>query len=352
MLETMKRLSLISLTLLLCTLAFGQEYLDVTSDHHAKIPEDFFFRKDHRVQWWYFTGHLHDENGREFGYELTFFVVNVQKRIYTSRFGVNRVYISHFAISDIGGNALHFSDKADTGVYDYAGADERQLKVWTGRNEMTGTIQDIRLRASDDHTSIDLRLMPAKPLVLHGERGYSRKSEESPLIASVYFSYTQMNTQGTLTIDDKVYSVRGMSWFDREISTRGLSEKQAGWDWFALQLDDNREIMIYMLRNRDGTIDRYSSGTFVYRDGRYRHLMKDDFSVNVLSHYTSQKTGARYPILWEMNIPSENMKLRIVPLIQDQEVIAVTSTGNYYWEGACRVEGSARGRAYVEMTGY
>ena len=26
--------------------------------------------------------------------------------------------------------------------------------------------------------------------------------------------------------------------------------------------------------------------------------------------------------------------------------------GNSYWEGTCRVEGSAQGRAYVEMTGY
>src|SRR4030042_7194662 len=99
--ETMKKLSLIALILLIYTLAFGQEYLDVTDDYIVKVPEDFFYKKDYRVQWWYFTGHLFDERGKEFGYELTFFVVNVQKRDYTSRFGVNRVYISHFAVSDI-----------------------------------------------------------------------------------------------------------------------------------------------------------------------------------------------------------------------------------------------------------
>jgi len=340
------------LILITCTLASAQEYLDVTADYDVKMPQDFFYKQDYRVQWWYFTGHLSDETGREFGYELTFFVVNVQKRAYESRFGVNRIYISHFAVSDIAGNAFYFSDAADAGVYQYAGADDKQLKVWSGNNMLDGTFQDMRLRAADRDKSIELQLRPLKPLVLNGQKGYSRKSEDSPLIASVYFSYSQMSTQGELVIGDRVYAVKGKSWFDREISTKGLSEKQAGWDWFAIQLDDGREIMLYMLRNKDGSIDRYSSGTLVYRDGTYRHLAKDDFSVKVLSHYKSGKTGARYPAQWEVSIPSEKVSLRVFPLIQDQEVIALESTGNYYWEGACRVEGSARGRAYVEMTGY
>ncbi len=352
MLKRVKQYFIIPLILITCPLAFAQEYLDVTSNYHVKIPQDFLYKRDYRVQWWYFTGHLSDENGREFGYELTFFVVNVQKRAYTSRFGVNRVYISHFAVSDIAGSKFHFSDKADAGVYDYAGADDKQLKVWTGDSMLSGSYQDMRLKASDSNKSLDLRLAPVKPLVLNGIKGYSRKSEESPLIASIYFSYTQMDTQGTLTLGDKVYAVKGKSWFDREISTKGLTEKQAGWDWFAIQLDNNREIMIFMLRNKDGSVDRYSSGTFVYRDGTYRHLSREDFSVKVLSQYKSQKTGARYPDHWEIRIPSEKVNLRIIPLLQDQEVIALESTGNYYWEGACRVEGSARGRAYVEMTGY
>jgi predicted secreted hydrolase len=352
MLDMMNRICLILFMLFAHAPAFAQEYLDITSDYAVKIPEDFLPKRDYRVQWWYFTGHLSDEGGREFGYELTFFVVNVQKRAYESRFGVNRIYISHFAVSDIAANAFHFSDKADAGVYGYAGADESRLKVWTGSNILEGTFQDMRVRAADSNKAIELRLKPIKPLVLNGQKGYSRKSEESPLAASVYFSYTLMHTQGRLTIGDRVYAVEGKSWFDREISTRGLGEKQAGWDWFALQLDDQREIMIYMIRNKDGSIDRYSSGTVVYPDGTYRHLMVDDFSVKVLSHYISQKTGAQYPARWQVSIPSEKVVLHVTPLIQDQEVVALKTTGNYYWEGACRVEGSAQGRAYVEMTGY
>ena len=110
--------------------------------------------------------------------------------------------------------------------------------------------------------------------------------------------------------------------------------------------------MLYLLRNKDGSIDRYSSGTFIYPNGTYRHLSKDDFSVSVLAHYKSVKTGAHYPSEWEIKVPSENIMVTVSPLVEDQEVPAFNSTGNYYWEGTCKVEGSAKGRAYVELTGY
>jgi predicted secreted hydrolase len=348
----MKRYFLIFCFLFLYSFAYGGEYLDVTRDYKLRFPADFYYKQDYRVQWWYFTGHLFDEKGREFGYELTFFVVNVQKRDYTSRFGVNTIFISHFAISDIAGNIFLFTDESDAGAYGFAGAKDDRLKVWIDSNILDGTIEKIHMKASDETKTMDLHLIPGKPIVLHGENGYSRKSEESPLMASLYFSYTNLQTEGSLKIGNKVFKVKGKSWFDREISTRGLSDKQTGWDWFAIQLDDNREVMFYMLRNKDGSIDRFSSGTFIYPDGKYRYLSKDDFSVTVSGHYKSKKTRAIYPSLWEIKIPSEKLAVKITPLIQDQEALAYNSTGNYYWEGTCKVEGSAKGRAYVEMTGY
>lgn len=334
--------------------SYAGEYLDVAPDYTAKMPDDFYYKKGYRVQWWYFTGHLFTDSGREFGYEIAFFVVNVQKKDYKSRFGVNDIYISHFAVSDVLKNKFYYHDKTDTGAYGYAGAEESRLRVWVGRDTLEGTVTNISLEASDSDMdkALALQLRPKKPVILNGEKGYSRKSETSPLISSIYFSYTNIETEGILKIGEEEYSIKGKSWFDREISSRGLGDNQKGWDWFAIQLYDNREIMLYIIRNKNGSIDTYSSGTFVYSDGRYRRLLKNDFTVKVLSHYTSEKTGARYPAQWEINIPSEKIFLKVTPLIKDQEVIAYSSTGNYYWEGACTVEGDEKGRAYVEMTGY
>ena len=332
----------------------GDEFREVTPGRSPVLPEDLYYRGDFKIPGWYFTGHLFDTGGREFGYELTFFTVGIQKRAYRSAFGVNTLYLSHFAVSDISNQRYYFSERADAGAFDFAGAKDRELKVWTGKNALEGTPEGMHLTASDPdgERSIDLFLVPKKPFVLNGDKGYSRKSEESPLLASYYFSCTDLETEGLLRTGGQAFRVTGKSWFDREISSRGLGKGETGWDWFALQLDDGREIMLYLMRKKGGSIDAFSSGTVVNKDGSSRHLMRDEFAVTILEHYRSEKTGARYPSKWEIAILPEKLSLVVTPMLRDQEFLARHSTGNYYWEGAARVEGSAKGRAYVEMTGY
>lgn len=334
--------------------AFGLEFSDITENSRPKLPDDFYYRRDYRVQWWYLTGHLMDETGSEFGYELTFFAVGVQKKEYKSRFGVRNIYISHFALSDVKNRRFLSSEAAETGVFGFAGADEESLDVWVDNNFLKGTQEQMQIMASDKDKGIglDLILSPAKPVVLNGYAGYSRKSEESSLIASFYFSYTSLDTRGTLNIGGKTFKVKGRSWFDREISSRGLDATERGWDWFSMQLEDGREVMIYMIRKKDGSVDRYSSGTVVYKDGRARHLSLPDFKVNVLSHYRSAKTGTEYPSKWQIAIPSENLNLTVTSLIKDQEFQDSAITGSKYWEGTCSVAGTVGGRAYVELVGY
>ncbi len=176
--------------LLLFEVSAGQEYLDVTKDTPLKFPGDYYYQPDYRLQWWYFTGHLFDEGGREFGYELTFFVLGVQKREFKSRFGVRDIYVSHFAVTDLQQKKYIFSERSDSGAYDFAGAKESRLRVWVNGNEMQGTTKKIHLVASGEGLELDLDLSALKPEALNGEKGYSRKSEESPLIAShVFFAY-------------------------------------------------------------------------------------------------------------------------------------------------------------------
>lgn len=349
----MKRFLLSGLIMILFLgVASAGEFREISPDYTLKFPNDFYYKEGYRVQWWYFTGHLFDGEGREFGYELTFFVVGVQTRAYKSKFGVDNIYVSHFALTDVAGRKYYSSEKSDSGAYGFAGAAADDLKVWVDDNKMEGTTERIHITALDKDRTLELELTPAKGVVLNGQKGFSRKSEDSPEIASWYFSYTGLSTEGSLKIGEKTFSVHGKSWFDREISSGRMGKREKGWDWFAIQLDDGREVMLYIMRKADGTADTFSSGTFVYRDGRYRHLTIDDFSIAVSGHYKSAKTGALYPSQWEIKVPGEGLALKVTPLLEDQEFVATASTGNYYWEGTCKVEGKTTGRAYVEMTGY
>ena len=166
-----------------------------------------------------------------------------------------------------------------------------------------------------------------------------------------------MKTEGELTINGKTEKVRGLSWMDHEFGSNQLREDQVGWDWFSLQLDNQTELMFFVIRRKDGSPDPYSSGTVVKADGTTSHLKLEDFEIKILDRWKSPKSGGNYPMGWQVKIPTEGIALEIVPELTDQELITNRSTQVTYWEGAVRINGTARkkpvtGVGYVEMTGY
>ena len=197
---------------------------------------------------------------------------------------------------------------------------------------------------------------PRNPPIVHGEDGVSHKGK-GPTQASHYYSMTRMATTGNVTVGGERLSVTGMSWMDHEFGSGDLGEDQIGWDWFSVQLNNRTEIMLYLLRRRDGTVDPVSSGTFVLPDGQSQHLSLADFQVEPLDHWKSTSSGARYPSRWRISIPRVGLILSVTPKQADQELITERSTQVTYWEGAVAISGVMRdiplvGEGYVELTGY
>src|SRR5262249_5729073 len=263
-----------------------------------------------------------------------------------------------FAVSDIGAAQFYEREKYSRGAAGLAGATlDPRPRIWI--EDWAISAQDdnastFRLVAADDGISIDLTVRDNKLPVLEGDHGLSAKSADSGN-ASYYYSLTRLLTDGTITVNGTAYTVRGTSWMDREWSTSQLGKNAVGWDWFALQLDDKREIMLYQIRLSDGNIEPMSDGTFVYTDGTVTHLNEKDYTIEVLDHWKSPNTGALYPSRWRVTIrlPDGVIALDIAPLMADQEL----HTTSVYWEGASKITGiagdkSVQGYGYVELTGY
>ena len=329
----------------------------------ATAPRAFRFPDDHgphpefRHEWWYFTGNLRGPGGRRFGYQLTFFrfALSPDPPARASRWAANQAYMAHFAVTDVQGNRFRHFERTGRGALGLAGATARPLRVglddWSAEGKKTSTLP-IRLRAAEDDASIDLVLDTARPIVPQGDRGLSRKGA-APGNASHYYSMTRLATRGTVRVDGVSFPVEGNSWLDREWGTSSLEKGQVGWDWFALQLSDGRDLMFYRLRREDGGSDPFSAGTLVLPDGSYRPLSLDDVQIETLESWRSPEDGARYPSRWRLRLPSEGLELNVIPRIADQEL----RTAVRYWEGAVGVRGTSRGEpvegeGYVELTGY
>ncbi len=341
----------------------GQQDEDLLPWTKALAVRDFEFPRDHaaheqyRIEWWYYTGNLISADGKKFGYQLTFFRTGTKfKPENPSRWAVRDLYTAHFAVSDLQGASHVAYQRNNRRGVGWAGAAAERYEVWNGDWRAWLDGDQHRLVAAEDGCSVDLVLTPAKPAVLHGEQGLSRKGATAGN-ASYYYSFTRLKTAGTLRFDGKDYEVKGTSWMDHEFSSSLLEEDQAGWDWFSIQLDDDRELMLYRMRREDGSSDRFSSGTFVDTDGSVRRLTRDDFRLQPNDHWQSPRTEATYPVSWQIEVPVLKLNLQVEATFPDQEMVTQQTTGIAYWEGAISVSGriddrQTSGVGYLEMTGY
>lgn len=332
--------------------------------YHYQFPRDHAAHPAYATEWWYYTGHLQATNGQRFGYELTFFRVGLLPQLIkrTSHWATRDVILAHLALTDEAANKFYYTDRASRAVLGLAGAEVKTphtwIADWVARFAEPGDRQALRATGQSGGTefAISLTQHPLKPLVLHGDKGVSQKAAGLGH-ASHYYSFTRLATRGTVRLGNTRYAVTGQSWFDHEFGSNQLGKAQAGWDWFSIQLDDGRELMLYRMRLRNGSTDPYSSGTLIERNGVARHLRLQDFRIEALNRWHSVASNADYPARWRIILSRLGINFDITPTVANQELVTQRSTSVTYWEGSVRVSGTQQGRAlrgvgYVELTGY
>lgn len=317
------------------------------------FPRDHGSHPEYRTEWWYYTGHLRTESGRRYGFEVTFFRAGVSREPRGSAWDLRDLAPAHFAVTDVEENDFRFYEKLNRASVFTAGAAEGKLDVFNeGWRATTMPDGSWRLVAKEGSDALDLVLRARKPPAVHGENGISVKAQGEGF-ASHYYSMTRLQAEGTINGQ----RATGQAWMDHEFGSAVLRENQQGWDWFSIQLDNDAELMLYIIRRTDGTPDVTSSGSLIASDGRVIHIRHDQLRITPLARWKSPESGATYPVRWRVEVPSFNVALRVDPLMNAQELLTKASTRVTYWEGACDVTGTfggvaVRGEAYVEMTGY
>ncbi len=371
------RLFLTSAAALIVWLAFGGpattpaadppgDYLQVTGPCGLSFPRDHGPHPGFRTEWWYYTGNLEAENGRRFGFQLTFFrhqlsplKVPDDRPEPQSAWRTHQVYLAHAAVADLSGRRHLQSGRASREALGMAGAvpEENGVTVFVGDWNAAILPGLHRLAAASHAFALQLDLVPAKDPVRHGIQGYSRKGS-APERASCYYSMTRLDAAGTLRLENQPpMAVEGSAWMDHEFSTAPLEPGTVGWDWFGIQLDDRSELMMFLLRREQGDIHPISSGTYVDPQGVAHHLERGHFAVEVLDTWKSGRSGAVYPSKWKVKVPPAGIDIVVTPNLPDQEMHLDDVSGITYWEGSVAARGTkgkagVEGLGYVELTGY
>lgn len=303
------------------------------------VPAADAFLPKEQSQWWYWTGHLQTEEGKRFGFEIVFFTFY--------NFLIMRDQLAQAAITDVDGDSFAFKAFVKTHIPDQI---KNGFKLSSGKgHKITATGGDgiDHLHSEVGNYVLDIDLKSIKPVVLR----YDGDAHNYVFGGyTYYYSRTRMDASGTLSINGKSHKVTGTGWFDRQYGKLYQAIIQ-GWQWFAIDLDDNRQIMIFDFNGEDATVE--TLGSITDASGHTTTLTAQDFNINILDYWTSPVSGCTYPSGWEVTV--DNQTFNIHPLIKNQELSGNGDdswVGPVYWEGACSVSGDVNGKAYVELNGY
>jgi predicted secreted hydrolase len=346
----MRRAAIFFIVAIAALAASAATYDPVVPGRTLEFPRDFGAHPGHRVEWWYVTGQL-DGAGRSIGFQVTFFRLrNPEAESNPSRFKPAQLLFAHAAIGDpVRGRLLH-DERVARSLAPLAEAREDDTDVriddWSLRREG----RQYRAHIPADGFSLELTFAPTQPVMLQGERGFSRKGP-TPAAASYYYSEPHLRVAGRLTVEGKPIEVYGTAWLDHEWSSELLVAGATGWDWIGVNLDDGGALMAFRIRGKDGAAV-WSGATYRSPRGEQRSLPPAAVRFSPARSWRSPRTGTLYPVA--MTIEIEGRAWRVEPLMDDQELDARASTGTLYWEGAVRVTGPGgeRGRGYLELTGY
>ena len=205
----------------------------------------------------------------------------------------------------------------------------------------------LQLRARQDGFAAALRLDSRRPLVLQGDRGFSRKHPNGG--GSYYYSQPFLDAEGALTIDGRTIGVTGQAWLDREWSSQFLQADQSGWDWFALHLDSGEKLMLFRLRAAAGGAADFRHGVLIAPDGTRRQLAPEAIHFEALAR--DRVAGRDLPVRWRITLEEPQRSLEVAALHPRQWM----EVDFGYWEGYVTAHGNSPGESghgYLEMVGY
>ncbi len=347
-----------------CATVLGQAWKIALPRYRFDFPRDHFSHPDYQTEWWYYTGNLRGADGHRYGFELTFFRQGTRlsreaAEAEDATWRPDQLYLAHLALSDIDGQTFYHTERLNRAGPGLAGAALSDRRYWNGNWQvrwpaLPGEQQE--LTAVCERFNLHLIFDPLKAPVIQGQDGVSQKGPAEGQ-ASHYISFTRLQAAGELAEKNSTVRMSGLAWMDHEFFTEPASSDLSGWDWFAIQLSDNEELMLYRLRDGSGKADPYSSGAYIDSQGKMRFLSAADFALVPGETWRSPHSGATYPLTWTISVPSLALDLTQETALKDQELCRKESTSLSYWEGAVTYKGTMRdqpidGVGYLEMTGY
>ncbi|SQF92539.1 lipoprotein [Pseudomonas fluorescens] len=166
------------------------DFAQVVPGKVFSFPEDHGPHDGFRIEWWYVTANLKDAQGNLFGVQWTLFRNALKAGPTQPGWHDSTVWLGHAAVTSA---TRHYAaERYARGGIGQAGAQAVPFNAWIDdwnfvtRPGAASPLADMQLTARGPQFAYDLHLTSNRPLVLQGDKGYSRKSDQGQ--ASYYYS--------------------------------------------------------------------------------------------------------------------------------------------------------------------
>jgi predicted secreted hydrolase len=287
-----------------------------------EFPKDEGRHDDAIVEWWYFNGHLQDQDGKQYGVMICFFKNG------------NLYY----------GLADESNDKFYGGIEEgQLIASDEKLDISIGSNTWTEPEQfTYKLHTEKSGSYLDLNMVNEKTPLLIGGNGLIPIGTKG---TSYYYSLTKLKIGGKLNIGNGEKTINGIGWIDKQWGNWDESG-YSGWDWFSVQLNNSVDMNVFVIYD-PLSHEPINPMINLIDAGNKTEIIKT-FTLRNPKNWSDPQTGNTFPNKWDLVMPEKGIELQITPTIDNQLI-----TPNL-WEGSCKVTGvygneEVSGWAYTEL---
>ncbi len=327
------------------------------------FPQDELPHKD-AIEWWYFNGHLKKDGVEIYSFLVCFFKVDLRR---TKLLKYVPTAFLRWLVPLIRGRMVHahLADHPKQIYYSHMGhlpgslhffksyESSKQLQIHYKDMQVNQTTpQSYVLKVDTKEFALNLSFVNKKPPLFNGPLNKGLVGFEGG--ESYYYSLTNMDIAGSVTIDSVVTDVQGKGWMDHQWGNFEMLD--VSWVWFGIQLEGGIEYMLFYLNTGEGNDKRKQKLINVsYQDGSTGAI--NDYQLVPLKSWTSPVTQQQYGTEWHLTFfdKGKQVELTISALIDAQEMNDLQSAP--YYEGDCVVGGTigrevVKGHAYLEVFNY
>jgi predicted secreted hydrolase len=279
-------------------------------------------------EWWYATGTLNDDDGNLYSYQFTFLNLN---------FGVVTPKVVMIAFTDLQSGRHHYLQKVNLLSSKVTISDKRV--AFEGVTSVEKKADHMQIELSHKDFKLSLKAQYGKGAFWHCDNGKLQMALPGEKETTLYYSYTNMPTTGSLTLNGKAIDVSGKTWFDKQGGTYSLTKTETSWEWFSLRFYDDEEMMLFTFPQSN-----YQDGTYITADGQRERLNNYEIKTTRII----EKIGMKWSSGWSLYVPGKKEAYySITPIVEGNMNFA-------YFEELCWIKnanGTTVGLCFVELLG-